>query len=488
MSNTFQKKTSAIIVQIFIGLIIVGFMFTGYQTGFGPTVNNVASVGKYQISGREFNSEINRRIQFYTQMSGGKSLSSVQIKKFGIRESALESLISKKLFLVLSDDMGISPGSEQIKEEIKNLPYFKTNDQFDINLYKNLLNANQFSTQEFENTMKEDLSVKLVKEMLDNVPISKGYETTISKLKNTVIPIDAVSINLNSLETYIEVTPKEIEEFLKDETNINRAKSIFNERKSQKYDQAEEVLASHILLKKDKESDSEFEKKVQDLLKKLNTKNFAELANKNTQDPSGKKNGGDLNWFPRGRMVPEFDKVAFSTPKGQISSPVKTQFGTHIIYVRNKKDKKDAKFEDYRAEISKELIQKKKTNEKNTLAEKIFSDVKTNIKNEKNLSTIIAKYKLTHVSNNEINAIDGLKGKINLEDQKLDQIFNSPNQVLEFKDINQYLVISTGSQKTVENKGDKTSESFALARKLQDKIMKTLKENTSIKTTRGLLD
>ncbi|HVY01674.1 MAG TPA: peptidylprolyl isomerase [Candidatus Nanoarchaeia archaeon] len=85
-----------------------------------------------------------------------------------------------------------------------------------------------------------------------------------------------------------------------------------------------EVRASHILVKTEEEADS--------ILKELQNKvSFQELARKLSMCPS-KKQGGDLGWFERGMMVPEFEKAAFSA---KINSPVKvkTQFGWHVILV-----------------------------------------------------------------------------------------------------------------------------------------------------------
>lgn len=91
-----------------------------------------------------------------------------------------------------------------------------------------------------------------------------------------------------------------------------------------------EVHAAHILCKT--------EKKALEVKEKLGegSQSFAEMARKYSQCPSG-KSGGDLGWFGKGRMVPEFEKAAFEGEKGKILGPVKTQFCYHLIKVLDRK-------------------------------------------------------------------------------------------------------------------------------------------------------
>ena len=90
-----------------------------------------------------------------------------------------------------------------------------------------------------------------------------------------------------------------------------------------------EVRASHILV--------ETEQEANDLLNQINSgKKFEKLAKKHSSCPSG-KNGGDLGYFTRGRMVPEFENAAFGMNVGQVSAPIKTQFGYHLIKVIDKR-------------------------------------------------------------------------------------------------------------------------------------------------------
>lgn len=92
---------------------------------------------------------------------------------------------------------------------------------------------------------------------------------------------------------------------------------------------ANQVRASHILVKTEKEAN--------DLLSQIRSgADFGQLAKAHSQCPSG-KNGGDLGFFGKGQMVKEFENTAFSLESGQVSSPVKTQFGYHLIKVTDKK-------------------------------------------------------------------------------------------------------------------------------------------------------
>jgi peptidyl-prolyl cis-trans isomerase D len=107
---------------------------------------------------------------------------------------------------------------------------------------------------------------------------------------------------------------------------------------SEQYTTPEQVRASHILLKTEGKDDAAMKAKAEELLKQARGgADFAELARKNSEDEASAKNGGDLDYFGRGRMVPEFDTVAFAMQPNQISDLVKTQYGYHIIKVADKK-------------------------------------------------------------------------------------------------------------------------------------------------------
>ena len=118
----------------------------------------------------------------------------------------------------------------------------------------------------------------------------------------------------------------------------------------------EEVHARHILFRVTDPNNQAASKAAEDKVKATierikKGEDFATLANALTEDPSGKQSGGDLGFFTRDQMVPEFSEVAFRLQKGQISDPIKTQFGWHVLKVEDKRMRAAPPFEQVRGEI-----------------------------------------------------------------------------------------------------------------------------------------
>jgi peptidyl-prolyl cis-trans isomerase C len=124
----------------------------------------------------------------------------------------------------------------------------------------------------------------------------------------------------------------------------------------------QEVHARHILIRAapgDDKAGKEAEDKIKAVIEHLKKgEDFAKVASEVTEDPSGKANGGDLGYFSKEQMVPEFSDTAFKLEKGQISEPVKTQFGWHVIKVEDKRAKAVPKFEDVKPQIESYVTRK----------------------------------------------------------------------------------------------------------------------------------
>ena len=118
----------------------------------------------------------------------------------------------------------------------------------------------------------------------------------------------------------------------------------------------EEVHARHILFRVANPADDKASKEAEDKIKAVierikKGEDFAKLANELTEDPSGRKDGGDLGYFTKDQMVPEFSAVAFTLDKGKISDPIKTQFGWHVLKVEDKRKKQPPEFDKVKGQL-----------------------------------------------------------------------------------------------------------------------------------------
>jgi peptidyl-prolyl cis-trans isomerase D len=144
----------------------------------------------------------------------------------------------------------------------------------------------------------------------------------------------------------------------------------------EQYTTPEQVRASHILLKTEGKTDADVKAKAEAILKQAKAgADFADLAKKNSEDESNAKNGGDLDYFGRGRMVPEFDQAVFAMQPGQISDLVKTQYGYHIIKLVDKKSAATRTLAEVRQQLTDQLAYERAQAQAAVLAEKLEKQV-----------------------------------------------------------------------------------------------------------------
>ena len=194
----------------------------------------------------------------------------------------------------------------------------------------------------------------LVQFMADMILVSKAAED--KKLGDTAEFKRKLAFNRNKLlmEALLTQTGKEA---LTDDA----MKKVYNDAVKQMGEE-KEVHARHILIRAaagDEKASKEAEDKIKAIIVRLNKgEDFAKVANETTEDPSGKANGGDLGFFSKEQMVPEFSDIAFGLEKGKISGPVKTQFGWHVIKTEETRVKPQPKFEDVKPQIEQFVTRK----------------------------------------------------------------------------------------------------------------------------------
>ena len=169
-----------------------------------------------------------------------------------------------------------------------------------------------------------------------------------------------------------------------DKITISEKESkAFYDSNPELFKQSEQVKARHILIKvapdADEKAKAEARKKIEDVQKKVKAgEDFAELARKYSEGPSG-KNGGELGYFGRGKMVKSFEKAAFSMKSGEVSDIVETRFGYHLIKVEDKKAAKPVTYAEVKGQLNEHLKKQKGQQE----IDKYVEGLKKNAKIEK---------------------------------------------------------------------------------------------------------
>lgn len=163
----------------------------------------------------------------------------------------------------------------------------------------------------------------------------------------------------------------------------------FYAKNKAQYTHGEEVSASHILIKfdegaKDKaKDDARALAKIKELQAKLKAgADFAELAKANSEDPGSKESAGSLGFFGRGRMVPEFEKTAFSLKEGEVSAPVRTNFGYHLIKRGEKRPARTEALAEVAPQIREQIIGQERGAAFQKIVEALKQDAKIVVKPE----------------------------------------------------------------------------------------------------------
>ena len=265
----------------------------------------VARVNGEEIGRQEFEQLLNYFRYQYSQQ--GMQVQGAQLQQ--LQAMVLESLIDNELMYQIAEENGYGPSDKELDEELE-----KTKEQFaDEAAYQQALNQQGMSEQE----LKQELAKQMTKVQFEESKFG-----------------DKVTVQDSEVKAYYEDNPEQFE-------------------------QPEQVRASHILIQAGEdatEADKAAAKeKLQAAKKRIeNGEEFSKVAREVSEGPSSER-GGDLNYFGRGQMVPEFEQAAFSMEVGEISDIVETSFGFHLIKLTDHKEAKKAAFDEVEANIKTHL-------------------------------------------------------------------------------------------------------------------------------------
>lgn len=493
MKNVFAGRAAYFILTLLFAVIIASFLFTGidgFNAGLGgmSSSGNVATVDGNPISVREYQTALQRQVEFFNQMMGDKGLTQKQLEEMGIKQNVLNQLIQQKLVQNTADQMGFVVSIEEVKNEIRNLPYFKTNGQFDVNLYRNALQNNGYTPGQFEQLITSDLKQKKIDEIFDSLLVSENSVKDIKRFKANQVTIEGFKVSRQALAPLISVSEAEVKAFLADEKNKKTLEEAYEDNISE-YNRPEEVKARHILVETEKEAKA--------IRSEVNAKNFATVAGKKTQDPTGKDNGGDLGWFSAGRMVPEFDQVVFSMKKGEISAPVKTQFGYHIIMLEDKKAAEIKTLESVQGELARLAIQKTKAQDLDELLKKTNADVEQALaKNDlSSIEKLAKKVNGDFFKNTAVNQFDQKLANSVLSPSESEKIFSAASgAVLNLGNPGMIYVVKIKSKDSsakemnpTELKAELGSQNQLFARKVREDLLRSMSNKAKVVTNNSLL-
>ena len=378
------KWTLAAVVLTFVAFYIPDFVSTVPTTGAAPG-EVVADVGGREVTASEFQQRYVSQIQAYRNQLGG-SINTSLLRQLGVDQQILNQLIEEQVALIEADRNGIRVTDDELAQQILSMPGLQENGQFIGEArYQQLLQSQNppMTTSQFEEGLRRSLVVdKLRAALTDWMAVPDSDLEREYAQRNEKVKLQVVALTADSFRDKVTVTDADVAahyqshsaEYRRGEQRKIRYLLLDREQARQKvvvppsdiqryyndniqqYQTPEQVRASHILLETAGKNDADVKKRAEEILKQVKSgADFAELAKKVSEDKGSAANGGDLDYFGRGRMVPEFEQAAFSMPPGQISDLVKSQFGYHIIKVVDKKAGSTRPLDEVRPQIQQQL-------------------------------------------------------------------------------------------------------------------------------------
>ena len=395
-----------------LGLVCVAFVLfyipdflrgSGADAASGDTIANVEG---QEITAGEFRRTYQAQLQAY-RSAYGANMSEQLLKQLGVEQQILQQMVDERAAIAEADRVGLKVSDEEVRQRIFAMPAFQENGAFiGEQRYQQLLRMQRppMMPADFEDNVRRGLLVEKLRSSVtdwlavNDKELEQEYRRRNDKVKLAVVTFTADSFRTKATasdsdvasyfeahKTDFKIPEKRKIRYLLIDVDAMRAKVVvppadieraYNNQIEQ-YTTPEQVRASHILLKTEGKDDAAVKAKAEELLKQAKSgADFAALAKKNSEDEASAKNGGDLDYFGRGRMVPEFDQVVFAMQPGQMSDLVKTQYGYHIIKLVDKKAAATRTLAEVRQQISDQLAYEKAQTQAADLAQKLEKAIK----------------------------------------------------------------------------------------------------------------
>jgi len=384
MLDLMRKNAGSWVVKALLGAIVVVFVFWGVGSWTSHQEGVVATVDGEAISRQDYTNEYNRLMDQVRQ-NFGAGITDEMLKSLQLETQALNQLIDRLLLKQAAARLDLRVADEELVRSIRGIPAFQSGGVFDPRRYQQMLPLNRLTPETFEMMQRDALLfAKLQRVITDSVKVSEAEVADWYTWSNAAVKIDHVPI---ASEKYAKITasPEEVAQYFERNKESYRTEpelqarylrftpesyldkvALTDAELRDAYDSAPErfaipqtVEARHILVKVAPDAAPEAAEKAReqlaDVLKQARAgKDFAALAKQYSED-STREQGGALGAFRREAMIQPFADVAFSLKPGEISEPVRTRFGWHLIKVEKVNAGRTRSFEEVAPEIASQL-------------------------------------------------------------------------------------------------------------------------------------
>ncbi len=390
MLQAMRDKVMGGLGWFIIGLIIITFALFGLGSYLQDKSQAYAAVvNDVEITNRELQQVYQQQRAQMEQMMGD-AFNPALIDEKMLKQRALNALIQKQLLLQEAQAEGMSISDQLLAARIHAIPALQVEGKFSEQRYKDLLAQTGRVTAGFEMALRQDMQIEQLLAGLSQTTFvtraelerSYGLQEQKRDLSYLVVASEPLQKNVevggDQVEAYYSqhseefVAPERVRlaylrlsgEGLSSDLEIEEDKLLaYYEERKQALLTREQRRASHVLIQvaadADEDAVNKAETKAADVLKQIQAGgDFAELAGKYSDDPGSSAQGGDLGFFARGAMVAEFEDAVFNQQVGDVSEPVKTQFGFHVIKLVEIRGSEIPELDQVRAELVDELKQR----------------------------------------------------------------------------------------------------------------------------------
>jgi peptidyl-prolyl cis-trans isomerase D len=397
------KWSLFLVVVAFIALYFPDFM--RQDTGAAAPGDVVARVGGEDITAGEFRRAYMSQIAMY-QRAYGNSVNPDLLRQMGIDQQILRQMLDERAAVQEARRLGLKVSDAEIAQRVRSMPAFQRDGHFaGTEMYRMVLRSQSppLTTTEFEESLRRSLLVdKLRRALTDWIAVSDAAVESEFRRRNEKVKADLVVFSADRFRDQVTLADADVAAYFekhKEQYRVPEKRKIkyllidieamkaritvppgdverYYRQNIEQYSSPEQVRASHILFKTEGKDEAEVRRKAEEVLKQVKAGgDFGALARKFSEDEGSAKQDGDLDYFGRGRMVKEFEDVAFSLAPGSVSDLVKSQFGFHIIKVVDKKPASTRPFEEVKAQITDQLAAERAQTQASELAAALSSEI-----------------------------------------------------------------------------------------------------------------